>query len=91
MVPYFVRYLVLFRAATNYYFDNQLIYIYIYQTLFSKATYALVIKGIIFIFFVSMCVPWELNPQTFALLTQCSTTEPKEHIFFFFNMCFPSD
>ncbi len=23
-------------------------------------------------FFVSMCVPWELNPRTFALLTQCS-------------------
>ncbi len=31
--------------------------------------------------FVSMCVPWELNPQLFALLTQCSTTEPQEHIF----------
>ncbi len=30
-------------------------------------------------FFVSMCVPWELNPQPFALLTQCSTTEPQEH------------
>ncbi len=22
-----------------------------------------------------MCVSWELNPQPFALLTQCSTTE----------------
>ncbi len=30
-------------------------------------------------FFASMCVPWELNPQPFALLTQCSTTEPQEH------------
>ncbi len=30
-------------------------------------------------FFVSTCVPWELNPQPFALLTQCSTTEPQEH------------
>ncbi len=29
-------------------------------------------------FFVSMCVLWELNPQPFALLTQCSTTEPHE-------------
>ncbi len=29
--------------------------------------------------FISMCVPWELNPQPFALLTQCSTTEPQEH------------
>ncbi len=26
-----------------------------------------------------MCVPWELNPQPFALLTQCSTTELQEH------------
>ncbi len=30
-------------------------------------------------FFISMCVPWELNPWPFALLTQCSTTEPQEH------------
>ncbi len=29
----------------------------------------------------STCVPWELNPQTFALLTQCSTTEPQQHRF----------
>ncbi len=28
-----------------------------------------------------MCVPWELNPRPFALLTQCSTTEPQKHIF----------
>ncbi len=27
-----------------------------------------------------MCVPWELNPQPFALLTQCSTTEPQEDL-----------
>ncbi len=27
-----------------------------------------------------MCVPWESNPQPFALLTQCSTTE--EHMVF---------
>ncbi len=27
-------------------------------------------------FFVSICVPWELKPQHFVLLTQCSTTEP---------------
>ncbi len=26
--------------------------------------------------FISMCVPWESNPQTFALLMQCSTTLP---------------
>ncbi len=29
-------------------------------------------------FFISKCVPWELNQQPFALLTQCSTTEPQE-------------
>ncbi len=29
--------------------------------------------------FMTMCVPWESNPQPFALLTQCSTTEPQEH------------
>ncbi len=26
-----------------------------------------------------MCDSWELNPQPFALLTQCFTTEPQEH------------
>ncbi len=25
-----------------------------------------------------MCVPWELNPQPFTLIMQCSTTEPQE-------------
>ncbi len=30
-------------------------------------------------FFISICVPRELNPQPCALLTQCSTTEPQEH------------
>ncbi len=29
-------------------------------------------------FCISMCVSWESNPQPFALLTQCSTTEPQE-------------
>ncbi len=29
-------------------------------------------------FIVSMCVPWESNPQPFALLTQCSSTEQQE-------------
>ncbi len=30
-------------------------------------------------FFIIMCVPREMNLQPFALLTQCSTTEPQEH------------
>ncbi len=29
-------------------------------------------------FIASMCVPWELNPWPFVLLTQYSTTEPEE-------------
>ncbi len=32
--------------------------------------------------FISICVPWELNPQPFVLLTQCSTTEPQEHMYY---------
>ncbi len=35
---------------------------------------------VLFIFFISMYVPWELNPQPFALLTQCSTAEPQEKL-----------
>ncbi len=29
-----------------------------------------------FLILINMYVPWESNPQPFALLTQCSTTEP---------------
>ncbi len=42
---------------------------------------------VIHFFFISTCVPWELNPQPFALLTQCSTTEPQEHLYAF--VCTP--
>ncbi len=31
-------------------------------------------------YFISICVPWESNPQPFVLLAQCSTTEPQEHL-----------
>ncbi len=31
-------------------------------------------------FFISTCVPWEMNPQSIVLLTQCSTTEPQEYL-----------
>ncbi len=33
-------------------------------------------------FLISMCVPWESNPQPFALLMQCSTTEPHRNIIY---------
>ncbi len=67
------------------------LYIYIYQMLLSKATYSSYIQVIHF--FVSMGVPWELNPQPFALLTQWSTTEPQELSHkksndFWVNFCF---
>ncbi len=36
-----------------------------------------------------MCVLWELNPQPFALLMQCSTTEPQEHMIYAYDLiCF---
>ncbi len=56
------------------------IYIYIYA--FSRRFYPkrLTITFRLYIF-ISMCVLWESNPQSFALLTQCSTTEPQEHIY----------
>ncbi len=58
---------------------SDIIYIYIYA--FSRRFYPkrlTVHSG--YTCFISMCVPWESNPQPFALLTQCSTTEPQEHI-----------
>ncbi len=53
------------------------IYIYIYIYAFSRRFYPkrLTITFRLYIF-ISKCVPWESNPQPFALLTQCSTTEP---------------
>ncbi len=59
--------------------SNQAYDIYIYA--FSRHFYPkrLTIAFRLYIF-INMCVPWESNPQLFALLTQCSTTEPQEHI-----------
>ncbi len=67
-------------------------YIYIYA--FSRRFYPkwlTVHSGYTFNFF--MCVPWELNPQPFAQLMQCSTTEPQEHMIYaiscdMFPFCF---
>ncbi len=53
-------------------------------------------------FIISICVPWESNPQPFALQMQCSTTEPhrntlptptflkaqNNNLDFFFNVVF---
>ncbi len=51
---------------------NKITYIYIYAKRLT-ITFRLDI-------FISMCGPWESNPQPFALLTQCSTTEPHRNI-----------
>ncbi len=37
---------------------------------------------------VSMCVPWKSNLQPFALLTQCSTTEPQDIFFIISNFSY---
>ncbi len=59
-------------------------YIYYYFTFhaFSRRFYPkrLTIAFRLYIF-ISMCVPWESNPQPFALLMQCSTTGPQRNTF----------
>ncbi len=57
------------------------LYIYIYIYAFSRRFYPkrLTIAFRLYIF-ISICVPWESNPQPFALLTQCSPTEPHRNI-----------
>ncbi len=69
-----------FYFWVNYSLCAFLLYIYIYA--FSRRFYPkrlTVHSG--YTCFITMCVPWESNPQPFALLTQCSTTEPQEHCF----------
>ncbi len=55
------------------------IYIYIYA--FSRRFYPKTSRAFRLYIFVIVGVPWELNPWPFALLTQCSTTEPQEQLF----------
>ncbi len=58
------------------------IYIYIYQTLLSKATYS---AFRLYICIVSMCVPWESNPQPLRCKRNALTTEPQEHCVNYIN------
>ncbi len=62
-------------------------YIYIYIYAFSRRFYPkrLTIAFRLYIF-ISTCVPWESNPQPFAQLTQCSTTEPHRNTLFFYPL-----
>ncbi len=71
---------------------THIFYMYIYIYAFSRRFYPkrlTVHSGYtIFCQYVSMCVPWELNPWPFVRLTQCSNTEPQEHFYknlFFFT------
>uniref|UniRef100_A0A672NRK9 TBC1 domain family member 20 n=1 Tax=Sinocyclocheilus grahami TaxID=75366 RepID=A0A672NRK9_SINGR len=50
------------------------------QSLFISCPPSLLTQSAVFTSSVNICVPWELNPRPFALLTQCSTTEPQEHL-----------
>ncbi len=64
---------IFLSKATYVYIIPEYIYIYIYIP-------DIVRLYIFYLFlFISMFVSWELNPQPFALLTQCSTNEPQEH------------
>ncbi len=57
------------------------VYIYAFSRRFYPKRLTVHSGYTLLLFFVSMCVPWELNPQPFVLLTQCSTTELQEHSF----------
>ncbi len=74
------------NASTNPKILAELVKFYIYIYVFSRRFYPkrLTIAFRIYIF-ISTCVPWESNPQTFALLTQCSTTEPHRNTYFNIN------
>ncbi len=54
--------------------STSIIYIYAFSIYPKRLTIAFRLN-----IFISRCVPWESNPQPFAQLTQCSTTEPQEH------------
>ncbi len=58
-----------------------------YQTLLSKATYS---AFRLYIFCQYMC-SLGIEPTTFALLTQCSTTEPQEHFYINKNILPPNN
>ncbi len=62
--------------------SKQIIFIYIYIYAFSRRFYPkrlTVHSGYKFFFCQYMC-SLGIEPTTFALLTQCSTTEPQEHV-----------
>ncbi len=66
------------RAGQTVVLQAPLGHIYIYIYAFSFYPKRLTVHSG-YAFIVSMCVPWESNPQPFALLTQCFTTVPQEH------------
>ncbi len=69
----------LYLSNTELFGHTRHLYIYIYA--FSRHFYPKRLT-IAFRLYIFICVPWESNPQPFALLTQCSTTEPHRNTFF---------
>ncbi len=52
-------------------------YIYIYSYAFSRRFYPKrLIQAIHYFIFVSMCVPWQWNPQPFVLIRHCHESCP---------------
>ncbi len=75
-----IKSIMSFSLLTDCPCDNMLLNIYIYA--FSRRFYPKRLTVVFRLYIqVSICVPWESNPQPFVLLTQCSTTEPHR------NMC----
>ncbi len=75
--------IIFFLSVSNphSYSHSVFTFIYIYIYAFSRRFYPKRLTEYSgYTFIISTCVSWESNPQPFALLTQCSTTEPQEHI-----------
>ncbi len=97
-----IVYIVPFRGKGIYIHIHMCVYVYVYihthihiythtyihTFTFSRRFYPkrLTIAFRLYIF-ISMCVPWESNPQPFALLTQCSTTEPHRNTYIYIHTC----
>ncbi len=70
---------IIFRG--NFFFFFFFFYIYAFSRRFYPKRLTIAFRLYILI---SMCVPWESNPQPFVQLTQCSTTEPHRNIYIVF-------
>ncbi len=87
-VSFFYLLLLLRKDALNGLKFLKNIYIYIYIYAFSRRFYPKRLEYIqVIIFFVSMCVPWESNPQPLRCYRNALTTEPQEHVHIYIYIC----